>query len=219
MRAGERALARYANSEAADHFGKAVALADKLPNEGDRDRALLAARLSLGQAQVAAGYPQEAMVTLRLAAESARGEPDTAGFVAAALGFDTARFLSNEPMGPSVELLRQALSRIETDDSSEGCRILSRLVRAYYMLGETHKAEDMAARSIEIARCRNDDRSLLEVMLTRFSVSRGGYLRAQIPEKRALLEELLAKANRLDDYEVKGRVLSTPSNAASAHKS
>jgi predicted ATPase len=56
QRAGERALARSANYESVDHFKHAIEHAVKLEDANDRSRTLLAARMSLGQAQRAAGH-------------------------------------------------------------------------------------------------------------------------------------------------------------------
>jgi hypothetical protein len=107
QRAGERALARSANYESVDHFKKAIELAVKLEDANDRSRTLLAARMSLGQAQRAAGHLKDAVATFRLAARQALEQDDKSALVTCALGFHVAQFLSNEPLQESIELLTE----------------------------------------------------------------------------------------------------------------
>jgi predicted ATPase len=71
-RAGERALARSANYEAADHYGKALAIAERLPDSEGREDAVLETRIALGRAQSAAGHLQQASATFERAASEAR---------------------------------------------------------------------------------------------------------------------------------------------------
>jgi hypothetical protein len=112
QRAGERALARSANFEAVDHFQKALVLAAKLETSNERSHALLAARMSLGQALSDAGQMGESVAAFGLAAHQAREQGNTKAFVTCALGFDLAQFLANEPLDQSTELLTEALSAI-----------------------------------------------------------------------------------------------------------
>jgi len=196
--AGERAFARFANDEAVKHFEKAIEVAGQLPDVHERASAVLAGEIGLGQAQVPAGRVLEAMATFQRAAELARHANDAFALYACAMGFDHAEFLSNEPLDKSVSLLNEALSLLPEGDGHERCQIMTRLARAYAMLGETEKSEDLGRATTEMARRIRDDRSLTEVLIHDFLVPRPVYA-AQMQAKLARLDELLAAAQRLED--------------------
>lgn len=208
QRAGELALARSANYEAVDHFGNAVQAAAALTDANDHARSLLAARTSWGEAQIAAGQLQQAMATFTVAIAQARELEDKPALVACALGFDLAQFLSNEPMDRSIELLTEALSMIERSDDLGSCKIMSRLTRAHYMKGERARANDYSARTSEQARRLKDDRSLIEVLIWKFLVPGRSFSRSEMPDTHAQMDEMLYLAERLDDFDVTGRILS-----------
>lgn len=207
QRAGERALARSANYEAVDHFGSAVRAASELPEGADRARSLLAARTSLGEAQLNAGHLQQAMGTFGIATQQARELGDTSALVASVLGFDLAQFLCNEPMDKSIELLSEALSAIDRLDAPGSCRLMSRLTRAHYQKGNVERAAEYSERTIELARGLKDDRSLLEVLIWRILTPGRSFSRVEIQSRLAQLDEILQSAERLGDPDLFGRAL------------
>src|SRR5215471_18404717 len=195
--AGERALARFSNDEAVKHFEKAIEVAGQLPDVNERTSAVLAGEIGLGQALATAARPFEAMAIFQRAAELARHANNASALFACAMGFDHAEFLSNEPLDKSVSLLNEALSLMVVGDGHERCRIMTRLARAYAMLGETEKSEELGRVTIEMARRLRDDRSLTEVLIHDFLVPRPVYA-AQMQAKLTRLDEMLAAAQRLD---------------------
>ena len=197
-RAGERALARFANDEAVKHFEKVIEIAGQLPDVNERERAVLGAEKALGQAQTLAGRMHEAMATFQRAAGRARDLDDISALFACVMGFDHAEFLSNEPLDKSVSLLNEALSLLAEGDGHERCQIMTRLARAYAMLGETEKSEELGHATIEMARRLRDDRSLTEVLIHDFLVPRPVYA-SEMQAKLARLDELSAAAQRLED--------------------
>src|SRR5262249_12003364 len=196
--AGERALARFANDDAVKHFENAIEVAGQLPDVCERACAVLAGEIGLGQAQATAGRVREAMATFQRAAELARHANDGSALFACAMGFDHAEFLANEPLDKSVSLLNEALSLMAEGDGHERCQIMTRLARAYALLGETEKSEELGRATIEMARRLRDDRSLTEVLIDDFLVPRPVYA-AQMQAKLTRLDELLAAAQRLGD--------------------
>jgi class 3 adenylate cyclase/tetratricopeptide (TPR) repeat protein len=197
-RAGERALARFANDEAVKHFEKAIEVAGQLPDVHARACAVLAEEIRLGQAQATAGRPLEAMATFQGAAELARHANDISALHTCALGFDNAEFLSNEPLDKSVALLNEVLSLLPEGDGHERCQTMTRLARAHAMLGKTENAEQLGRATTEMARRLRDDRSLTEVLIHDFLVPRP-ISAAQMQAKLARLDELVAAAQRIDD--------------------
>ena len=99
-KAGERALERSANDEAADHFSNALALAERLPHGPGRTVETLAARLRLAEALTEVGRLKVAIGHYHVAAAQAREADDTASFVRVALGYDTAQFLRRRASRP-----------------------------------------------------------------------------------------------------------------------
>jgi class 3 adenylate cyclase/tetratricopeptide (TPR) repeat protein len=206
-RAGERALARFSNDEAVKHFEKAIEIAGQLPDVNERERAVLGAEKGLGQAQTLAGRMLEAMATFQRAAERARELDDMSAHFACAMGFDNAEFLSNEPLDKSVTLLNEVLSLLEKGDGHERCQIMTRLARAYALLGDSEKSDELGRAASEMARRLHDDRSLAEVLIHGFLVPRP-VSAMETPAKLARLDELLAAAHRLDDPGLLLRALS-----------
>jgi class 3 adenylate cyclase len=176
-RAGERALARFANDEAVKHFEKAIESAGQLPGVDEREHAVLGAEIALGQAQTLAGWLLEALATFQRAADLARDRNDRSALFACAMGFDDAELLSNEPLHKSVALLNEVLSLLEEGDGHERCETMIRLARAYALLGDSGKSEELGLGASEMARRLHDDRSLAEVLIHRFLVPRPGSTR------------------------------------------
>ena len=197
--AGERAVARSANNEAVVHFEKAAELCGQLADPNDRDRILLATRISLGGALVHAGRLQEAKATFVLAAQHARQQGDTQALVECALWVEGLQMTSNEPHDLSIELLTEALSLTADPGGRDGCRLLSRLTRAYYMTGNFARADELAFRTVELARNLHDDDSLCSLLISGLMAPRGGLSHQQMVEKCEQMDEVLRIAGRLDD--------------------
>ena len=114
--AAERALARSANFEAVDHCENALRLVTRLPDGEARARESLPVHLLMGRALANAGRMPEAMIHSRAASNEARAQGDVVAFAEAALMYDNARFLSNEPSRDSIALLKEAKSLVGAAD-------------------------------------------------------------------------------------------------------
>ena len=79
---------------------------------------------------------------MRAASNEARAQGDVIAFAKAALVYDNARFLSNEPSRDFIALLKEAKSLVGTGDLQTRCHILSRLARAYLVLGDVEAQTD-----------------------------------------------------------------------------
>src|SRR5262249_15855227 len=197
-RAGERALARSANYEAIDHYGKALAIAERLPDSEGREDAVLETRIALGRAQSAAGHLQQASATFERAAGEARARGNSDALANCAIGFGHARFYYHGSLESSIALLLEALSAIEGGDSRQRCQILSALGRAFLMKGDFERADVFNSEAIEMARRLEDDRSLCEVLFTPFLVP-AAPSGTQSADLRNRFSEALAVADRLND--------------------
>lgn len=206
-RAGERALARSANNEAIDHYGKALAIAERLPDSEGREDAVLETRIALGRAQSAAGHLQQASATFERAAGEARARGNSDALANCAIGFGHARFYYHDSLEPSIALLLEALSVIEGGDSRQRCQILSALGRAFLMKGDFDRAGVFNSDAIEMARRLEDDRSLCEVLFTPLLVPAASS-GTQSAGLRNRLSEALAIADRLNDADLRTRILS-----------
>jgi len=206
-RAGERALARSANYEAIEHYGKALAIAERLPDSEGRENAVLETRIAFGQAQSAAGHLQQASATFERAAGEARARGNSDALANCAIGFGHARFYYHDSLDPSIALLLEALSAIEGRDTRQRCQILSALGRAFLMKGDFKRADVFNSKAIEMARRLEDDRSLCEVLFTPFLVPTA-LSGTQSADLRNRLSEALAIADRLNDADLRTRILS-----------
>jgi len=206
-RAGERALVREANYEAIEHYGKALAIAERLPDSEGREDAVLETRIALGRAQSAAGDLQQASATFERAAGEARARRNSDALANCAIGFGHARFYYHDSLEAPIALLLEALSAIEEGDSRQRCQILSALGRAFLMKGDFERADVFNSEAIEMARRLEDDRSLFEVMFNPFMVP-AALSRTQSADLRNRLSEALAIADRLNDADLRTRILS-----------
>src|ERR1700756_2149623 len=206
-RAGERALARSANYEAIEHYGKALAIAERLPDSEGREDAVLGTRTALGQAQSAAGHLKQASATFERAAGEARARGNSDALANCSIGFAHARFYYHVSLDPSIALLLEALSAIEGGDSRRRCRILSALGRAFLMKGNFERADVVNSEAVEMARRLKDDRSLCEILFTPFLVP-AAPSGPQSADLRNRLSEALAIADRLNDADLRTRILS-----------
>ena len=134
--AGNRALQRFANSEAIDHFKRVLEIAMDLDDETTRLEEEFNGNYGLGQATLAAGRTVEAMTIFEAALTRARkmGGPEKVALCA--LGFDQAQFAAGQTPQASMTLLHEAMDRLPEDGTNLRCQILSRLGRAYRMCGD-----------------------------------------------------------------------------------
>ncbi len=113
-KAGERALERFANSEASDHFSNALAIAEKLPDGPRRTLEMLTARLRLADALHEAGRLKAASVEYLVGAEQARQANDTDSFVQVVLGYDWNQLL------PRLDLSWSFVARLRRPSWTSG---------------------------------------------------------------------------------------------------
>jgi class 3 adenylate cyclase/tetratricopeptide (TPR) repeat protein/type II secretory pathway predicted ATPase ExeA len=208
MKAGERALQRSANYEATDHFSKALALAERLPEGPVRLAGMLSARLRLAEALTEGGRVSDATTHYLSAAEHAREANDAESFMRVALGYDTAQYVRGLNHDQSIALLTEAEAKIARDDDKQRCLILSRLARAHLLLGDTKKSESFDRLATQLAERSGDRHSLFTLFSNRFMVPRqvGSVIEAQ--SRLSEVGELVEFSRSFDDDEIKGRALS-----------
>jgi tetratricopeptide (TPR) repeat protein len=206
--AAERALARSANFEAVDHCENALRLVTRLPDGEARARESLPVRLLFGRALESAGRMPEAMIHSREASDEARAQGNVIAFAEAALVYDNARFLSSQASRDSVAMLKEALSLIGDANLTTRCHILSRLARAYLMLGDVDEANRFYRQATDEARRLNDPLSRFDLLVNRFLIPASTQPEEDVREWRAQMEELLRLADEVDDDDARGRALS-----------
>jgi class 3 adenylate cyclase len=205
--AAERALARSANFEAIDHCENALRLITRLPDGEARARESLPVHLLIGCALANAGGMAEVMIHSRAASNEARAQGDVVAFAEAALMYDNARFLSNEPSRDSIALLEEAESLVGASDPQIRCRILSRLARAHLLLGDVDGENRYYWRAANEARRLNDPMSLFDLLVNRFLIPASARPEEDVREWRTQMDELLRLADTVDD-DSRGRALS-----------
>ena len=205
--AGNRALARSANSEAIDHFERVLAISNQLDDEKARLDNEFEGHYGLGKATFAAGRLVKAMPIFEAALKLARRLGSADKVALCALGFDGAQFLAGQVPEASITVLREALDGLSSDEGNLRCQILSRLGRAHHMSGDTVAAQVLDRKAIQLARQLNDDRALFDVMVS--SVLSPIVLTSdQSAERGGLVDELLDAARRVNDPEYLGRAIS-----------
>ena len=126
LRAGERALARFAGLAAAAHFERGLELARALPQARSQVLELL---LALGNALDRTERQRESLATFREAATLALEVGSPVDLATAALGVEEVEtYVGGERA--SVELLEAALRALGSGESVLRCRVLSQLARA-----------------------------------------------------------------------------------------
>jgi class 3 adenylate cyclase/tetratricopeptide (TPR) repeat protein len=205
--AGERALERFANYEATDHFSNALALAERLPDGPERNIETLIAQLRLAEALTEAGRFKDATMHYLVAAEQARQANDIESFVRVALGYDTAQVLLGVPLDQSTAFLTEAEAKIAHDDDKRRCVILSRLARAHLLLGDTKESESYGRRGAELARRLNDRHSLFSLYCFRFLVPRPVASLGEAQSRLSEANELVELSRGISDDEMKGRAI------------
>ncbi|MET1045529.1 MAG: guanylate cyclase, partial [Hyphomicrobium sp.] len=205
MKAGDRALGRSANYEAVDHFGNALAIAERLPKGPARQKEVLEVTLKLGDALSAAGRLSDAVAKYKLAAQLAREAGDTKAFVNAALGFDLVRFLSGKPIAESVQLLTEAMGKIDPDDQTSRCQLLSHLARAYSHLGDSKNSARCRDEGINLARRLGDKIALVELSFLPFVTPTTVKSVMEANDRTTRVDEIKRLADETNDDDLRGR--------------
>ncbi len=208
MKAGERALGRSANYEAVDHFQNALAIAEHLPEGATRQKEVLEVTLKLGEALSAAGRLSDSAARYKLIAQLAREAGDTKAFIRSALGFDVAQFLSAKSLAESLQLLTEAMGKIDPNDHGLRCQLLRRLARAYSYLGDSKNSAKCHKEGISLARKLGDKTSLLELSMLSFLTPTTVKSAAEANDRIAELDELKRLSASIGDDEAWGRALS-----------
>jgi class 3 adenylate cyclase/tetratricopeptide (TPR) repeat protein len=207
MKAGQRALGRSTNYEAVDHFQNALAMAGDLPGQAWQ-KEVLEATLKLGEALAAAGRVSDAAGKYRLTAQFSREAGDTAAFFRAAIGFDAAQFLSSKPLAESIELLTEAMSKIESNDQGSRCQLLARLARAHSLVGDSENSAKFRAEGAKLARRLDDKNSLFDLAVLSFITPTTVESVMESNARTARLDEMIRLSDDINDDDLRGRALS-----------
>jgi tetratricopeptide (TPR) repeat protein len=207
MKAGERALGRSANYEAVDHFRNAFAIAEHLPEGLGRKKEVLEVTLKLGEALSAAGRLSDSVTKYKLTAQLAREIGDREAFVRSALGFDVVQFLSAKPLGESLQLLAEAMGKIDPNDQRMRCQLLSRLARAYAILGDGKNGKRCYEEGVDLARRLGEQKSLFDLLVQPFLVAAPVKSAEDARERTVRIDELKRLSASINDDDARGRAL------------
>jgi class 3 adenylate cyclase/tetratricopeptide (TPR) repeat protein len=210
LRAGKRALARYAVVEPIAHFERGLKLARELPAGAERSRQILDLLLPLGAALYRTTRREEALAAYKEAAALARECGSAADLTQAALGVEDVEFMLFGAEGEAIVLLEAALAGLAEGESVDQCRVLSRLGRALFGAGATERASKLLHDAVDVARRLGDRRALMDALICEHVTTVGfPWLAQQFPARRRALDEMLAVAVELGDpeliIEVEGR--------------
>jgi class 3 adenylate cyclase/tetratricopeptide (TPR) repeat protein len=208
MKAGERALGRSANYEAVDHFQNALAIAEHLPEGAAQQKEVLEVTLKLGEALSAAGRLSDSVAKYKLTAQLAREAGDTKSFIRSALGFDVAQFLSAKSLAESLQLLTEAMGKIDPKDQGLRCQLLRRLARAYSFLGDGKNSAKCHAEGIKLARKLGDKTSLFELSVLSFLTPTTVKSATEANDRIDQVDELKRLSASISDDDARGRALS-----------
>jgi class 3 adenylate cyclase len=156
LRAGRRALARWANLEAIDHLKKGLALlgSSQSASEGSNRRSdsqRFSLLFVLGEAQTEAGRFLEARETLLIAADAAKSMGSTESLARAALRLAHSTWLSGTTTLAVIRWLEEALQRLGREDNPLASKILASLSRSLGITGD-HRAMVYAEQAVAMAR-------------------------------------------------------------------
>lgn len=207
MTAGQRALGRSANYEAVDHFQNALAIAEQLHEGAARQKEVLEVTLKLGEALSAAGRVSDSVAKYKLTAQLAREAGDTKAFIRSALGCDVAQFLSAKSLAESLQLLREAMSKIDPNDHGLRCQLLCRLARAYSYLGDGKNSAKCHREGFSLARKLGDKTSLFELSVLSFLTPTTVKSAAAANDLIARVDELKRLSASHKHTEARGRAL------------
>lgn len=193
--AGDLAFAQFANDEAADYYGRALALLDDrgdLPFERRCD-----ILISLGDAQRRAGRLEHRQ-TLLDAAGLAMKQGDSTRLARAALANNRSGCWS---MAGSVDeervaVLEAALDALGDQDDALRARVSAFLSVELMFAGQDERKLATAAEAVVIARRLGDQAVLADTLIARFQALLHP---STLAEREAIVEELHVLATELDD--------------------
>ena len=185
--AGDRATRLLSHQEAAESYGRALELSERLDQADATLRSeLLIAR---GEAQSRAGDTKAALATLEAAADaaSAVSEPERLG--RAALAYETAGVLTGSRGPAAVDLLRRAEAALPRTDTRLRALTLASLSRALEFAGHQMEAIDPAEEGLAMSRRLGDEATLGSVLvLTSFPYMGVEYAHVMAARCRELMD-------------------------------
>ena len=204
LRAGERALARFAGLAAATHFERGLQLARDLPQARSQVLELL---LALGNALDRTERLRDALATFKEAAALALELNSPVDLARAALGVEEAEVYTGDERA-SVELLEAALRALDSGETVLRCRVLSQLARALLDKGEIERANELSRAATDTARRLGDRRALYEALICERAARTGyPYSVSQFSDIRRALDEMIAAAEEIGDPNLIERAL------------
>ena len=200
LRAGERAMARFAFREPVAHLERGLQLARALRESPARSRHILGLLLALGGTLLRNGPYRQALPTYREAAVLAQQLNLAEDLAQAALGVEETEQLLAPPERNSVPLLEAALAALGEADTVERCRVLSRLGRALFDNGDDERGTALLRDGTDMARRLSDLEALCDALMCEHTVTSGyPWSASEFPERRRALEEMLAVAEEIGD--------------------
>lgn len=189
-RAARRALEQMAFEAAVDLYQRTV---DALTHASPDERRACALLIELGGAQEWAGDAQRSRATLEKAAAIARRIEATDLFVQAALAIGAVaalKFTAISRCDSAPDLLREALSKISSDDTDTRARLWSRLALS---LCSHPDALELSERALAAARNSGNPATLAQALTARHGVLLDP---DHFDERCAIADEMLALAHR-----------------------
>jgi tetratricopeptide (TPR) repeat protein len=142
----------------------------------------------------------------RLAAQFSREAGNTEAFIRSALGFDIAQFLSAKPLAESLQLLTEAMAKIDPDDQRSRCQLLSRLARSHLLVGDSKNSAKCQTAGVNLARRLGDKISLFELSILPFFAPTTIESPTEANARFARIDELKRLSDDLNDDDTRGRV-------------
>jgi len=169
FRAGDRALAHWANLEAIDHLKRGLELLVAISEAPEQSSAALETQrydflLSLGLANFAAGEFLESREALLSAGKVAKSLGSTDRLTRAAVELAHATYIGSVVSPAVVQLLKDALDKSGPEDNPGTSKILAALARAFGVTGAPEQAGLYAQRALAMSR-RIDDPALVAYSL------------------------------------------------------
>ena len=204
LRAGERALARFAGVAAAAHFERGLQLARGLPQARLQVLELL---LALGNALDRTERQRDSLATFKEAAALAFELNSPVDLARAALGVEEVEVYTGDERA-SVELLEAALRALDSGETVLRCRVLSQLARALLDKGEIERANELSRAATDTARRLGDRRALYEALICERAARTGyPYSVSQFSDICRALDEMIAAAEEIGDPNLIERAL------------
>jgi tetratricopeptide (TPR) repeat protein len=199
-RAGDRARALFAFSEAADHYRRTLRLLGAGEAQAGARCELL---LALGTACTQAGDVRSGRDAFAGAAELARRTGDVTHLARAAIGMTGRGDLFTHIDRETIAMLDEALERLGGADPALRARLLTRLAKTLYYAGEPERVTAAAAEALALARASGDPALLAAALEARHFALWGPGPSA---EKLAVADELIVcgRATRSRELELSG---------------